>query len=180
MGGVWLSSAWIQDRDKSRRVASGPYYLFFRRLFWGVGTNENVEDVRSAGIIGAAFTVVLTLTFPEGVSVVFVLMRMISPRVRCLCKASLPESRVVQSCWPDREVAQHQGRTCVCVSSRIEEEAILRSGSRGISMPRRYLYNCLTEACSGTPHPLRSTHPSVGNLSPKASEMYRIDYLLRR
>ena len=177
MGGVWPSSAWIQDRDKSRRVASGAYYLFFRRLFWGVGTNENVEDVRSAGIIGAAFTVVLTLTFPEGVSVVFVLMRMISLRVRYLCKASLPESRVVQSCWPDQEVEQHQGRTCVCASSRIEEKAILWLDSRGISTSRRYLYSCLTEACMGT---LRSTRPSVVNLSPKASETYRMAHLLRR
>jgi hypothetical protein len=92
MGGVWPSSAWIQDRDKSRRVASGAYYLFFRRLFWGVGTNENVEDVRSAGIIGAAFTVVLTLTFPEGVSVVFVLMRMISLRFAIFARRVYPKA----------------------------------------------------------------------------------------
>ncbi len=50
-----------------------------RRLFWGVGTNEKVEDVRSAGTIGAAFTVVLTLILPEDVNVVFVRMRIVPP-----------------------------------------------------------------------------------------------------
>jgi hypothetical protein len=44
-----------------------------------VGSAEKVAEVRSAGSIGAAFTVVLTLTFPEGVSVVLVWMRTNSP-----------------------------------------------------------------------------------------------------
>jgi len=44
-----------------------------------VGSAEKVAEVRSAGSIGAAFTVVLTLIFPEGVSVVFVRMRTVSP-----------------------------------------------------------------------------------------------------
>lgn len=52
-------------------------YRFLRRLFFGgVGTSEKVEDVRTAGSIGAAFVVVLTLNFPEGVMVVLVLIRM--------------------------------------------------------------------------------------------------------
>lgn len=62
------------------RSASTCYRLFFvRRLFLRVGSVENVAEVRSAGSIGAAFTVVLTLTFPEGVNVVFVRMRMVTP-----------------------------------------------------------------------------------------------------
>ena len=62
------------------RSASTCYRLLFvRRLFLRVGSAEKVAEVRSAGSIGAAFTVVLTLTFPEGVSVVFVRMRMVSP-----------------------------------------------------------------------------------------------------
>jgi hypothetical protein len=50
-----------------------------RRLFWEVGTNEKIEDDRSVGIIGAAFTVVLTRTLPEGVRVVFVRIRIVPP-----------------------------------------------------------------------------------------------------
>ena len=62
------------------RSASTCYRLHFvRRLFFRVGSAEKVAEVRSAGSIGAAFTVVLTLTFPEGVSAVFVRMRMVSP-----------------------------------------------------------------------------------------------------
>jgi hypothetical protein len=55
------------------------FYLV-RRLLLRVGTTEKVDDVRSAGSIGAALVVVLTLTFPVGVNVVFVLMRMVPPR----------------------------------------------------------------------------------------------------
>ena len=82
-------------------------YRFFvlRRLFLRVGSAEKVAEVRSAGSIGAALTVVLTLTFPEGVNVVFVRMRMDSSfRRRLLHAMSLPEStRKVggQSCYPD-------------------------------------------------------------------------------
>lgn len=72
-------------------------YRFFRRLFFVVGSTEKVEDVRSGGSIGAALTVVLTFTFPDGVSDVFVRMRMVSPKIRLLCMMSLPESRLVQS-----------------------------------------------------------------------------------
>jgi len=57
-----------------------------------VGSIEKVDDVRSAGSIGAAFTVVFTLTFPDGVSDVFVRMRMVPPKIRLLCTVSLPES----------------------------------------------------------------------------------------
>jgi hypothetical protein len=56
------------------RSASICYRLFVRRLFLRVGSAEKVAEVRSAGSIGAAFTVVF-LTFPEGVNVVFVRMR---------------------------------------------------------------------------------------------------------
>ena len=61
-------------------------YRFFvlRCLFLRVGSAEKVAEVRSAGSIGAAFTVVLTLTFPEGVNVVFVRMRTVPPWVRVL------------------------------------------------------------------------------------------------
>jgi len=51
-----------------------------------VGSAEKDDEVRSAGSIGAAFTVVLNLTFPEGVNVVFVLMRMFPPYVRSPCE----------------------------------------------------------------------------------------------
>jgi hypothetical protein len=44
-----------------------------------VGNAEKVAEVRSAGSIGAALTVDLTLTFPEDVKVVFVRMRMVVP-----------------------------------------------------------------------------------------------------
>ena len=47
----------------------------------GEGTKEKVEDVRTAGSIGAAFVVVLILTFPDGVIEVFVRMRMVPPDV---------------------------------------------------------------------------------------------------
>jgi hypothetical protein len=60
-----------------------------------VGSTEKVDDVRSAGSIGAAFTAVFTLTFPDGVSDVFVRMRMVPPKIRLLCTVSLPESRVL-------------------------------------------------------------------------------------
>src|SRR5215203_853202 len=70
--------------DSSKR--RGPTYRFFlvRRLFLRVGGNEKLADVRSAGSIGATLVVVLTLTLPVGVSVVFVRMRMGSFRVRFL------------------------------------------------------------------------------------------------
>jgi len=55
------------------------FYLV-RRFLLRVGTTEKVDDVRSAGSIGAVLVVVLTLTFPVGVNVVFVLMRMVPPR----------------------------------------------------------------------------------------------------
>lgn len=58
-------------------------YRFFRRLFLVVGSIEKVDDVRSAGSIGAALTVVFTLTFPDGVSVVFVRMRIVPPKSAC-------------------------------------------------------------------------------------------------
>ncbi len=55
-----------------------PDYRFFfvRRLFLGVEASEKLVDVRNAGSIGAALAVVLTLTLPAGVNVVFVRMRM--------------------------------------------------------------------------------------------------------
>lgn len=49
-----------------------------------VGTIEKVDEVLRAGSIGAALTVVLTLTLPDGVSVVFVRMRMVPPEVGLL------------------------------------------------------------------------------------------------
>lgn len=56
------------------------YRFFFRRRFFlVVGSTEKVDDVRSAGNIGATLVVVLTLTFPAGVSVVFVRMRIVPP-----------------------------------------------------------------------------------------------------
>ena len=55
-------------------------YLFFRRrLFLGGGTAEKVAEVRSAGSIGAALTVVFPLTLPDDVRAVFVRMRMVPP-----------------------------------------------------------------------------------------------------
>ena len=54
--------------------------LFVRRLLLGEGTIEKVAELRSAGSIGAGLTVVLTLTFPDGVSVVFVRMRIVPPK----------------------------------------------------------------------------------------------------
>jgi hypothetical protein len=57
-------------------------YRFLRRLFFGgVGTSEKVEDVRNGGNIGAAFVVVLTLTLPDGVIEVLVLIRTVPPRI---------------------------------------------------------------------------------------------------
>jgi len=44
------------------------------------GASEKVDEVRIAGSIGAAFVVVLTFTFPEGVMVVLVLIRIFPPR----------------------------------------------------------------------------------------------------
>ena len=70
--------------DRRRRVArSVPFYRFFlvRRFFMIVGTIEKVDELLRAGNIGAGLTVVLTLTFPDGVNVVFVRMRMIPPNV---------------------------------------------------------------------------------------------------
>ena len=64
-----------------------------------VGSAEKAAEVRSAGSIGAALTVVFTLTFPEGVNVVFVRMRMDgSFRCRLLHAMSLPER------WADKAV----------------------------------------------------------------------------
>ena len=60
-----------------------------------VGTIENVDELLRAGSIGAGLTVVLTFTFPDGVNVVFVRMRMVPPKVGSLWIVSLPESRVV-------------------------------------------------------------------------------------
>ena len=65
-------------------------YRFFRRLFFAVGSTEKVDDVRSAGSIGAGLTVVCTFTFPDGVSDVLVRMRMVPPEIRLLCTVSLP------------------------------------------------------------------------------------------
>lgn len=65
-----------------RRPYGLVYRFFVRRLFLRVGSAEKVAEVRSAGSIGAALTVVLTLTFPEGVNVVFVRMRMVGS-LRC-------------------------------------------------------------------------------------------------
>jgi hypothetical protein len=50
----------------------------------GVGTTEKVADVLSEGSIGAILVVDLTLTFPAGVSVVLVRMRMVPPQM-CSC-----------------------------------------------------------------------------------------------
>jgi hypothetical protein len=58
-----------------------------------VGIIEKVDEVLIAGSIGAALTVVFTLTFPDGVSVVFVRMRIVPPEICLLCTVSLPESR---------------------------------------------------------------------------------------
>jgi hypothetical protein len=79
----------IADKNQSRRVTrlgaqavrASSYRFFVRRLFLGVGSAEKVAEVRSAGSPGAALTVVFTRTFPEGVSVVFVRIRMVSPNV---------------------------------------------------------------------------------------------------
>jgi hypothetical protein len=60
-----------------------------------VGTIENVDELLRAGSIGAGLTVVLTFTFPDGVNVVFVRMRMVPSKVGSLRIISLPESRVV-------------------------------------------------------------------------------------
>ncbi len=77
MGGVRPSPGRLGDRSRSRRVERGPSYRLFRRLLLGApGTSEKVDEVRIAGNIGAAFVVVLTFTFPEGVIVVLVLIRM--------------------------------------------------------------------------------------------------------
>ena len=65
-----------------------------------VGSTEKVDEVRSAGSIGVALTVVFTFTFPDGVSEVFVRMRMVPPEISLLCTVSLPESQLVQSCYP--------------------------------------------------------------------------------
>jgi hypothetical protein len=46
-----------------------------------VGTSEKVDELLRAGSIGAGLTVVLTFTFPDGVNVVFVRMRMVPPSV---------------------------------------------------------------------------------------------------
>jgi len=104
----------------ARRTISPAYRFFFvRRLFLRVGTAEKVVEARSAGSIGAAFMVVLTLTLPDGVSVVLVQMRMIPPKVRLLCMASLPESRAAKAVtlipmpneYPlPRELARHAWR----------------------------------------------------------------------
>ena len=70
--------------DRSRRVARpAPFYRFFlvRRFFVVVGTIEKVDELLRAGNIGAGLTVVLTLTFPDGVNVVLVRMRMVPPDV---------------------------------------------------------------------------------------------------
>src|SRR5215210_6663485 len=82
--------------DQSRRVACPALsYLFFRRLFVVVGIIEKVDELLRAGSIGAGLTVVLTLTLPDGVNVVFVRMRMVPPKVGSLHTISLPEGRVV-------------------------------------------------------------------------------------
>ena len=66
----------MQRRERPIGKRGQIYRFFFvRRLFLGVGTNEKLVDVRSAGIIGATLVVVLTLTLPAGVSVVLVRMR---------------------------------------------------------------------------------------------------------
>ena len=60
------------------------YRFFRRRLFLGGGTAEKVAEVRSAGSIGAALTVVFTLTLPDDVRAVFVRMRTVPPRLVAL------------------------------------------------------------------------------------------------
>lgn len=60
-----------------------------------VGTSEKVDELLRAGSIGAGLMVVLTLTFPDGVNVVLVRMRMVPPKVGSLRTVSLPEDRVV-------------------------------------------------------------------------------------
>jgi len=72
----------VRSTDRGRRVARpASFYRFFlvRRLFVVVGTIEKVEELLRAGSIGAGLRVVLTLTFPDGVNVVFVRMRIFPP-----------------------------------------------------------------------------------------------------
>ena len=57
-----------------------------------VGSTEKVDDVRSAGSIGAVPTVVFTLTFPDGVSDVFVRMRTVPPKIGLHCTVILPKA----------------------------------------------------------------------------------------
>ena len=60
-----------------------------------MGSIEKVDEVLTAGNPGAALTVVFTLTFPDGVSFVFVRMRTFPPKMRLPCAVSLPESRML-------------------------------------------------------------------------------------
>jgi hypothetical protein len=95
-GGTWEEfgrPGRVRGVERSRGVARpAPFYRFFlvRRLFVVVGTIEKVDELLRAGSIGAGLTVVLTLTFPDGVNVVLVRMRMIPPNFRWLHKVSLP------------------------------------------------------------------------------------------
>ena len=62
-----------------------------------MGSAEKVAEVRSAGSIGAALTVDLTLTLPDGVSVVLVRIRMVPPSIELLRNtSSLPSSGVLK------------------------------------------------------------------------------------
>src|SRR5918997_3280332 len=99
LGRVRLSPGRIRGASRTRSVKRLSY-RFFRRLFFVVGSTEKVDDVRSGGSIGAALTVVLTFTLPDGVSDVFVRMRMVPPSICIFCTVSLPESGVFQSCYP--------------------------------------------------------------------------------
>ena len=97
------TEAEFNNRNEQRGEAdplAGPWqfvwtayrFFFTRLLFLRVGTIEKVADVRSAGSIGAALVVVLILTFPAGVSVVLVRMRMFTPSLPPYHPEVLPTS----------------------------------------------------------------------------------------
>jgi hypothetical protein len=66
----------LREGRIAKKKRLGYRFFFVRRLFLGVEASEKLVDVRNAGSIGAALAVVLTLTLPAGVNVVFVRMRM--------------------------------------------------------------------------------------------------------
>ena len=66
----------LREGRIAKKKRLGYRFFFVRRRFLGVEASEKLVDVRTAGSIGAALAVVLTLTLPAGVNVVFVRMRM--------------------------------------------------------------------------------------------------------